>query len=394
MHHASASSLKKGDYIINLLLRHPNASVLEQLKDVPCEVSFNMKDPMSCKLYSELDKASTPSVKDDGRSPLEKKLLCKGSYQDIYVARPTDEMPKWTEPGDILAGALVLDKEKESVTSMKLLYIIPPKSKAKNGDTDEDKSKKADTLEDVVFKAKLGHLATLRTKNVTLYQEIARELKNERPSSVPLMSELLSFALESPLPDNSTSEDKYRVEEIEKVYNSSQKSNDGPIDSAALAQYFGLNEPDKDELDADEEVKELKQSMTEQRDFLKKILLSRAAMRSSLAANSTSATDIAVLDKTVKDMKQWVKSENLQDDDEKITFTVTLSRHARLFQERQALALSLILKAKKDLTAGKNLKQLDDELLEILGSLEATGHLKTNIKDSLHCRYPVVKKSV
>jgi hypothetical protein len=93
-------------------------------------------------------------------------------------------------------------------------------------------------------------------------------------------------------------------------------------------------------------------------------------------------------------MKQWVKSENLKDDDEKITFTVTLSRHARLFQERQALALSLILKAKKDLTAGKNLKQLDDELLEILGSLEATGHLKTNIKDSLHCRYPVVKKSV
>jgi tripeptidyl-peptidase-2 len=393
MHHASASSLKKGDYTITLLLRHPNSSVLEQLKDVPCEVSFTLKDPMSCKLYGQLDKASTPSVKDDGRSPLDKQLLCKGSYQDIYVARPTDEMPKWTENGDVLVGTLVLDKEKETATSMKLLYVIPPKSKAKNGDSDEDKSKKADTLEDVVFKAKLGHLATLRTKNVTTYQDIATKLKEERPSDVPLMSELLSFALESPLPDNLTSEDKYRSEEIEKVYNMSLKSSDGPIDPTLLAQYFGLNEPDKDELDADDEAKELKQNMTEQHDFLKKMLLSRASIRGSLAANNTDPSDLSLFDKAVKDMKQWVKLENLKDDDEKINFTVTLSRHARLFQERQALALSLILKAKKDLTAGKNLRQLDDELLAILGSLEAS-HLQGNIQDSLHCRYPVIKRNV
>jgi hypothetical protein len=173
----------------------------------------------------------------------------------------------------------------------------------------------------------------------------------------------------------------------------SLKSSDGPIDPTLLAQYFGLNEPDKDELDADDEAKELKQNMTEQHDFLKKMLLSRASIRGSLAANNTDPSDLSLFDKAVKDMKQWVKLENLKDDDEKINFTVTLSRHARLFQERQALALSLILKAKKDLTAGKNLRQLDDELLAILGSLEAS-HLQGNIQDSLHCRYPVIKRNV
>lgn len=395
MHHATSSSLKAGDYTISLLLRHPNPSVLEQMKDIPCEISLNLKDALTCKVYSEIDKASTPSVKDDGRSPLAKKLLVKGSYQDIYVARPTDELPKWIQPGDILVGALSLDKEKEAVTSMKLLYVIPPKAKAKNGDSDDEKSeKKEDSLEDVVFKAKLSHLAGLRAKNATAYQEIAAELKKERPSSVPLLSELLLFASEGPLSDSSTNEEQYRVGEIEKVYNASQKQNGGPIDSASLAQYFGMNELDKDELEADEDAKELKKNMTEQRDLLKKMLLARASMLGSIAANDTASNDMSSsFDQAVKDMKQWVKIDNLKDDEEKIKFTVALARHARLCQERDALAISLLLKGKKDLTSGKSLKQIDDELLAILGAPEAS-HLKGHIQDSLHYRYPVMKRNV
>ena len=62
------------------------------------------------------------------------------------------------------------------------------------------------------------------------------------------------------------------------MYNQSLKENKRcPINPLALAHYFGLNEPEKDELDADDEAKELSTSyrnMKEKSDALRKIILS------------------------------------------------------------------------------------------------------------------------
>ena len=388
MHHATPKSLKKGDYVISLLLRHPKYSVLDQMKDIPCEISFNLKDALPMAVYSELDKASTPAVKDDGRSQIVKRLLPRGSYQDIYVARPTADLPKWCVDGDVIVGALTLDKSKESVSSMKLLYIVPPKPKAKSEDSDEGDAKKEESLDDTVFKAKLGHMKKLRAKNTTAYKEIAEELRNQKPLSIPLLSELLSFALEAPLSNDVTNEEQYRVDEIEKIYNKSQKVNGGPIDAAVLAKYFGLNEPDKEELDADEEAKEENKEMKEQRDFLKTILLSRAFAN----ANNTSS-DMVAFDNTVKELKQWVKLDTLKDDEEKIKYTLVLARHARLCQGRVPVALSMLLKGKKDLISGKSLKLIDEELLTLFNATDEN-HLNQNIQESIYCSYPVFKRNV
>lgn len=394
MHHASPTSLKKGDYTVTLLLRHPSRSSLDQMKDLPCEIDLKIPTALDCKLYDELDKASTPAVKDDGRKAMETKLLPKGSYQDIYVARPTEDLPSWVVPGDILQGSLVLDKDKAAVSSMKLLYIAPPKATAKNGDDEKSKEKdKEDSLEDVVFKAKLDHAGSLRAKNVTVYKEIIGTLKEERPSSVPLLSEMLTFALEGPLPDDNTDdEDKVRASEVEQVYNHAMKSNGGPIDVSALAQYFGLNEPDKDELDADDEAKDLNKEMKEQRDVLKKILLARASLYGSLATKDSS--EVSRFGETVKELKQWVKLDNLKDDDEKITFTITLVRHASICQDKKALAISLLLKAKKDISSGKKLKKLDEELLVLFDSVDGMSHVKENLQEGIYYRYPVFKRNV
>jgi len=394
MHHASPTSLKKGDYTVSLLLRHPSRSTLDQMKDIPCEISMTMPSALSCNIYSELDKASTPAVKDDGRKPMEKKLLSKGSHQDIYVARPTDALPSWVAPGDVLQGALVLDKDKEAVSSMKVLYVAPPKSTANNGDDEKSETKKKeDSLEDVVFKAKLGHLASLRTKNATVYKDIATTLMDERPESVPLLTEMLTFALEGPLPDGEAdNEDQVRLAEVEKVYNQSLKENGGPIDPLALAQYFGLNEPDKDELDADDEAKELNKDMKEKRDALKKILLERASL-CGIVADKDSA-EVSQFEKAVKDLKQWSSVESLKDDDEKIKLAITLARYARICQEKMSLAISLLLKAKKDLSSGKNLKLLDDELLSLFDVVDGMSHVKENLNEGLYCRHPVFKRNV
>ncbi len=78
MHHADSVSLKKGDYTLSLLLRHPNRNVLEQMKDVPCQLKMDLPTPLACTVYSHLDKASTPNVKDGDRNPLTSVQLRKG----------------------------------------------------------------------------------------------------------------------------------------------------------------------------------------------------------------------------------------------------------------------------------------------------------------------------
>ena len=396
VHHEDPVPLKKGNYTLCLLLRHPDRYLLEQMKDLPCELLLSLPDSLPCEVYNRLDKASTPNVKDDGRSPLKSATLRKGLHEDIYVSRPTKDLPSWVELGDVLVGSLVLDKEKEAVTSLELLYNVPPKATPKESKDDtSDSEKKEDSLEDIVFKAKLGYIAGLRTKNSTNsteeYESLLTALKKEQPSSVPLISERLSFALERVVPSTETNEDVWRAKEVELVYNSMQKPNGGPIDVTSLAQYFGVNEPDKDELDDVEDAKTLNKDMKEQRTALKKILLSRTGLPGNIADKDTSAAD--KFDQAVKEMKKWVDGGNLDDDKDKLQLSIIPSRHARICHEKKATAISILLKAKKDLT-GKDLKQVEVEEMKVYGLCDGMEHLIENMKEGIQSRFPTVKRGV
>ena len=187
---------------------------------------------------------------------------------------------------------------------------------------------------------------------------------------MPLISERLSFALVRVVPSTETNEDVWRAKEVELVYNSMQKPNGGPIDVTSLAQYFGVNEPDKDELDDDKDTKTLNKDMKEQRTALKKILLSRAGLPGNIADKDTSAAD--KFDQAVKEMKKWVDGGNLDDDKDKLQLSIIPSRHARICHEKKATAISILLKAKKDLT-GKDLKQVEVEEMKVYGLCDGVG---------------------
>jgi len=389
IHHADPVPLKKGEYTVALLLRHPNRSVLERMKDVPCELSLALPDALTCNLYDELDKASTPSLKDDGRAPLESMLLRKGSRKDIYVARPAEDLPDWVAPGDVLAGSLVLDKDREGVTSMDLLYVAPPKP-VKKKDPEKDKSDPdGDSLEDAVFKAKLDHLSKLRTKDAAAYGELAAALEGERPSSVPLLSELLSFALE--VAPAETDRDERRARGVELVYDKMRSENGGPIDAASLAQYFGASEPDKEELEDDAEARKTNEGMNERRKLLRRILLARASLAGDIAAEG--ATPAAGFDEAARELKRWATADDLKDDEERVDLAIVLARHARICQDKKATAISILSKAKKDLS-GKLLKRVDEELIEVYGLIDGTEHLGENLKEGVAARSPVLKRGV
>jgi len=302
-------------------------------------------------------------------------------------------LPDWIASGDVLAGSLVLDKDKTSVTSMELLYVAPPKPIKKDPKKEKsDSEDKSDSFKDVVFKAKLDHMAGLRTKNATLYKEYAAALKEEKPTSVPLLSELLQFALEGPAPsDTNEDEDKWRLKEVQLVIDSMQKTNTGPIDLIALAQYFGVNEPDKDELEDDEEAKTLDKEMKEQRKAYRKALLARADIGGKIADKDSSSVD--EFDLAVKELKKWVSVANLDDDKEKIKHSITLAKHARICQNKHVTTISILLKAKKDLS-GKGLEQVNDELMKAYGTLDGAQHLRECLNEEIQNRFPVVKRSV
>ena len=319
-------------------------------------------------------------------------MRAKGSHQDIYVSRPAEDLPAWVSAGDVLVGSLVLDKEKEGVTSMELLYIAPPKSNSTDSKKAEPSPDEKNTsLEDMIFKAKLDFMSEIRTKNATLYGEHAAILKEERPSSVPLLLEFLSFALESPVPSTETNEDEWRAKEVELVYEAMKKANGGPIDQMILAQYFGLKQPESDELEEDAEAKKLDKDMKEQRNALKKTLLARAAIAGKIADKETLAKD--KFDEIVKELKKWVVVDDLDDDKQKLEFLITLAKHARICQNKKATAISILLKAKKD-HSGKDARQVTDELVKVYELYDGMNHLVANLNEEIHGRFPVAKHGV
>ena len=55
------------------------------MKDIPCELSLSLSDPLTCIVYDQLDKASTPDLKDGGRSLLKSVLLHKGEFVLVAI---------------------------------------------------------------------------------------------------------------------------------------------------------------------------------------------------------------------------------------------------------------------------------------------------------------------
>ncbi|VEU36565.1 unnamed protein product [Pseudo-nitzschia multistriata] len=381
MHHSNAVSLEKGKYTLSFHTRHPSRKVLEQMKDLPFQLIMST-DALDCKIYSELDKASTPAVTSDGRSEVGLQVLRKGSFKDLYVSRPTGDLPSWVKPGDVMSGKVSLDKGRGATTSMTLSYQVPPKSKVKKLNDNKLPEDKEDekTLDEIVFDSKVSYLSKNR-KDAAAYKELSDALLQENSTSIPLLTELLSFAKETKL-DGEDSKEAARVSEIQKVRDLLSVSNGGPIDEAALAQYFGVALPTEEDLQDDKEASKLKKKMQEQKKLLQATLLALSDASASLAISDTSQSDL--FDSSVKELKKWPSFSDAKD---KHTYAMTISRHLRLCKGEKGSAIKTLMDARKDATP-ENYKELTEELLGIYDSLEGTEHVIEDTKNTLYKRFP------
>jgi hypothetical protein len=193
------------------------------------------------------------------------------------------------------------------------------------------------------------------------------------------------------LPPSQANENKWRAQEVEKVLDAMQKANGGPIDDAVLAQYFGLNMPDEDELKENKEMKKLKKNMEEQRKALRAALFARASVCGDIAVDDTSSVD--TFDESVKELKKWVgEPSDLADDNGKVKLAITLARHAMLCQDKKATAISFLLKARKEHPDGY--KEFTSELTRAYASVEGMDHLIHNSNDQIYSRFPVADQGV
>ena len=388
MHQAKAVACTKGDHTLTLYTRHLSRQVLEQIKDIPLQLTFGLSDKtaMNCKIYSQIDKASTPAVTGDGRKEIKSMVLRKGSYQDVYVVRPTGSYPTWTTPGDVLMGTVYLDSEIKDATSMVLSYTIPPLSKVKKANEivntkstpDNDKS-----LDDYVFESKVDYLSKIRRKDKSRFLELAEELRRENSTHVPLLLEMLQFAREMKDGDWGN---RTRVQAIKEACRMFGVDSGGPIDESALAQYFGKAQlVDKDD-EEDDVAKELQTKMVEHKKTLQSCLLALSVELSE--AITSNLTYVKEFEAAVKHLAQWATSTaDLSTDKEKYQLTLVNARRAWYCQGRTGHAISILTKAQNDLP---NIfrKDIANELMKIYATIEHASHIVANIQEDLWKRFP------
>ena len=184
IHDAKPLSLCAGKYALEVLLRHTDRAALEDMKDLPARLRFNLKDPMACTIVKDRGTATV------GGEALKDGFLRKDARRAIYVRRPDGKLPAWVERGDTLVGSLVLDKEldDESV-HIPLAYEPPPPATPEKKDdaTDDeeeksDEEKDAEALTEAVRDAQLSALKALRgTDPPSRFDALADSIRSRAP---------------------------------------------------------------------------------------------------------------------------------------------------------------------------------------------------------------------
>ncbi|KAK3008490.1 hypothetical protein RJ639_015101 [Escallonia herrerae] len=248
----NSTKLSKGEYNLQLYLRHDNVQYLEKLKQLVLFVERKLEE----KEVIRLSFYSQPDGPIMGNSSFKTSLLVPGEKEAFYVGPPTkDKLPKNSPEGSLLLGAISYGKvsfgaqeegknpEKNTV-SYQILYQVPPPK------LDEDKGKAfatpctksvSERLEEEVRDAKIKVFATLKQgteEERAECEKLSISLKSEYPNYTPLLAKILESLLSQDLEDKIL-HNKEIIRAADEVVNS--------IDRDELARYFSLKTDPEDE---------------------------------------------------------------------------------------------------------------------------------------------------
>ncbi|XP_024625143.2 tripeptidyl-peptidase 2 isoform X2 [Medicago truncatula] len=399
----NSTKLPKGEYSLQLYVRHEDLQILEKMKHLVLFIERNLEDKDIIRL-SFFSKPDGPLM---GNGSFKSSTLIPGIKEGFYLGPPPkDKLPKNSLQGSVLVGSISYGKlsfagqgehknPEKHPASYRISYIVPPNK------IDEDKGKTSlsskktvsERLEEEVRDAKikvLGGIKQESDEDLLEWNKLSVLLKSEYPKYTPLLAKILEgFVSRSNIKDKS-----HHHEEVHTaIINAANKVIDS-IDREELAKFFAL----KSDLD-DEEAQKTKKKMESTRDQLAEALYQKGLALAEIESlkevdNSpaAAATEDAnpdeqskddcihpdLFDENFKELKKWV--------DVKCTkYGILLVTHEKRSQ-RIGTALKVLTDIIQDDTepAKKKLYKLKLSLLEEVGWT----HLATYERQWMLVRFP------
>ncbi|XP_022724563.1 tripeptidyl-peptidase 2-like isoform X2 [Durio zibethinus] len=225
----NSSKLPKGEYTLQLHLRHDNVQYLEKMKQLVLFLERNLeeKDVVRLNFFSEPD---GPVM---GNGTFKSSVLVPGKKESFYLSPPNkDKIPKNSSQGSVFLGAIshgTLSYAKEgknpqkNPVSYQICYVVPPNK------TDEDKGKVsssacskpiAELLEEEVRDAKLKVFGSLKQdtdEGRSEWKKLAQSLKvigaaDEVVDSIDRDELAKFFSLKSDPEDEDAEKNKKKME--------------------------------------------------------------------------------------------------------------------------------------------------------------------------------------
>ncbi|KAL1319371.1 tripeptidyl-peptidase 2 isoform X1 [Arachis ipaensis] len=267
----SSSKLPKGEYNLQLYLRHDNVQILEKIRNLELFIEQNLGD----KEIIQLSFFSQPDGPVIGNGSFKSSFLFPGIKEGFYLGPPPkDKLPKNSTQGSVLLGAISYGKlsfsegenknPEKHPASYQLSYVVPPnKIEEDKGKGSSKSSKKtvSERLTEEVREAKIHVLGSLKQETDeerSQWEELAASLKSEYPKYTPLLAKILEG-----LVSRTDVEDK--IGHDEKVIDAANEVIDS-IDREELAKFFALKN------DPEDEAEDIRKKMETTRDQLAEAL--------------------------------------------------------------------------------------------------------------------------
>ncbi|KAJ7974178.1 tripeptidyl-peptidase 2-like [Quillaja saponaria] len=248
----NSSKLPKGDYTLQLYLRHDNVQILEKIKQLVLFIERKLED----KDVIRLSFFSQPDGPVVGNGSYKSSVLVPGKKEAFYLGPPSKEkLPKNSPHGSVLVGAISYGKlsfvaqgegknPEKNPAPYRVSFIVPPNK------IDEDKGKASspstksvsERLEEEVRDAKikvLGGLKQETDEEQSEWKKLTVTLKSEYPKYTPLLAKVLEGVL-------SRSNFKDKIHHDEEVISAANEVIDS-IDREELAKFFSLKSDPEDD---------------------------------------------------------------------------------------------------------------------------------------------------
>ncbi|GLC44539.1 hypothetical protein PLESTB_000062200 [Pleodorina starrii] len=199
-------SLKKGEVLLRLALRHDNQELLDKMRGLPLVLKRNLDNGGGVTVPVYGSRRDAILAAGGSASPAGEMLLRAGDGVPLWLGPvPEDKLPKDAVPGRLLTGRLTLGQLKRgggtAPHEFTVSYLVPPAASTSgngngNGAKDDKAADKApaEKLNEAIRDAKIKVMKELKLSEpdqAELYDKLFSELRASYPGHLPLLLEHL-----------------------------------------------------------------------------------------------------------------------------------------------------------------------------------------------------------